>query len=98
MRDKPSRLILHLQHPVELMGADTFLGRAHEMHRLEHLVKRHADMLENSPDLHGELLRAVAALMQPEANPLGRIRLDFAYTIHSAAMSAHRTLRPQSAL
>ena len=76
------------------MGADTFLGRAQEMHRLEHLVQRHAGMLENSPDLHGKLLRAVTTLMQTETNPLLRIRLDLANAIHSAAMRADWPLRP----
>ena len=88
-----------LQNTVQLMGADTFLGRAHEMHRLEHLMQRNPSVFENRPYLYGELLGAVAALMKTEADALLRVRFDLADAIHRAAVTAHRAfLRPQGTL
>ena len=68
--DEPCGLHAVPEHPLELAGADAFLGRAHEEDRLEPQVHRDVAVLEYGPDVHGELLAAVIALAQARAGGL----------------------------
>jgi len=79
----------------------------HKMHSLEHLVERHTGMLEHSAYLHGELLAALAALLEAVANhTLGalhaRLGADASQIIDTAAdhatVRANHPLRPNDAL
>lgn len=47
-----------------------FLAAGHHVESPEHLVERDASMLKHCANLHGELLFAVAAAIQAEADSL----------------------------
>ena len=57
-------------------------------------MERHTGVFEYGADLDGELLLAVAALLEAHANALGFVRRDRADTVASAAMRANRRASP----
>src|SRR3546814_6684873 len=57
-------------------------------------MQRQAHMLKHGADLHGELLFAVAAAPQADANALFRVRLHLGDAVQSATVRANRTVRP----
>lgn len=73
MGQEPRRLVLHFENAGQLVGADALLARYHQVNRLQHLVQRHAGMLENSADLDGELLAALATFFQTVAHNAFRV-------------------------
>jgi hypothetical protein len=53
---------------VKLVGGNAFLAGHDQVHRLKHLMKRHARMFEHGANLHCGLLAALAALLEAVAN------------------------------
>ena len=97
MREKPRGLVGGLKGAVQLVGGDTLLAGAHQEDRLQPLRHRQLRLLEDRAHADGELLTALAAVLQAEANPLLRVRLDGVDAVAAAAVRADRTLRPQDA-
>jgi hypothetical protein len=58
-------------------------------------VERDARVLEHGADLDGELLAAIAALVESDPDALFDVRPDLADTAKGAAVRANRTFRPQ---
>ena len=50
------------EHPVNLQGADAFLGREHQMKHLEPIEQRFLGFLENGPRCQGEAVGRAARL------------------------------------
>ena len=59
-------------------------------------LARQAGVFEHRADLHSELLLTVAATPQAETNALGGVGLHLGDAIHTAAMRAYRTFRPDT--
>jgi hypothetical protein len=98
VRQKPRRLVGDFENAVELMGRDTLLAAGHQIDGLEHLVQRHAGMLEHGADLDGELAFAMAAAPQAKPNALDRVGSDPGDPIQCATMRANRSVRPKDTL
>jgi hypothetical protein len=91
---KPSGLVIHLQNPVQLMGAEALLAGTDQVNRLQAFVQRDMCRLKNGTDLDRELLAALFRVALPQAGP------DFAvFALHAlkttrfpngAAMRANR--------
>jgi hypothetical protein len=91
---------------MQLVGADALLAGHHEVDGLEHLVERHAGMLEHGAHLHGELLTALATLLEAVTHDafgvLDRgLRTDARQIVHTAsdhaAMRAGNPIGPNDA-
>ena len=98
VRHEPSGLDGHAQDAGELVGTEALLGRADERDGLKPHVQGHVGLFEDGPDLDGELLAAVAALLQADANALRRVRRDRADPIRATAVRADRAVRPKPRL
>lgn len=68
------------------------------MHRLQEFVERDTAILKDRADLDRELLLAVAAAIEAVADALFGLRLDLGDPVHSAAVRANWTVRPQNGL
>jgi hypothetical protein len=92
MAHEPSRLEGDAQHPVKLVGANSLLAGTQERNSLQ--PHPHGDMavLEDGPDLHGEGLAAVLALVGANA---GGLALQLGHALAPMAAGALRTMRPQ---
>src|SRR5687768_3810553 len=78
------------------MSADALLAGAHEVDGLQHLVERHAAVLEHGSDLHRELLAAFLLVAFPNA-ATGTVALELGGRADRAAMRADRVATPQHA-
>jgi hypothetical protein len=83
---------------MKLMGANALLAARHQHNGLQRLVQWNAGMLQNSPNLNGELALAVAAAPKAKADALCRVGLHLCDASGAAAMRAHGTIRPKDAL
>ena len=95
VRHEPRGFESDAQGPVKLVAADALLGRAKQVHRLQPQVHRDVAILENGPDLHGELLAALVAFV--EADP-GRLAGHLPDAVKPAAMGTYRALGPYAGL
>jgi hypothetical protein len=91
VRHEPGSLEGDAQGAVKLVAGNALLGRAQQVHRLD--PETHGDVagFEDGPDLDGELLAALVALVQPDP---GGAAGHLADALDPAAMGANRPLRP----
>jgi len=95
MRHEPRGFEGDAQGPGKLVAADALLAGAKQVHRLEPQVHRDVAILEHGPDLHGELLAALVALV--EANT-GRLSGHLPDAVEAPAMGANRAVGPYAGL
>jgi len=93
----PRSFHAHAKGALKLAGADAFLRRAHEIHRLKPDAKRRVAVLENGAHLDGKGLAALVALAKPNAGGLA-IQLADLGRVRVAAVRAYRAVRPQKRL
>lgn len=94
---EPSSFHAAAEHPLQLAGADAFLGRTHQEDRLQPVSHRDVAVLENGANFDGELLTALIALAQSWAGAFAR-ELAYAGRIAIAAVRAHRARGPKTSL
>jgi hypothetical protein len=97
MAHEPRGFHAATEHPLKLAGADTFLGRTHQVDRLQPMRHRRVTILEDGSDLDGKLLAAFIAFAQPWARGFSR-QLTNTSPIAIAAVRAYRTGRPEISL
>src|SRR5882672_3225190 len=95
MGHEPSGLQGNPQSAVQLVRADPLLARCDEEDRLQPKMQRDMTRLEDGPDLDGEGLAAVVALVN--AYP-GALAAHLAIAFHATAMWAYRAARPYASL
>jgi len=91
VRHEPRGFESDAQGPRELVAADTLLAGAKQVHRLQPDIHRDVAVLENGPDLDGELLPALVALPKPDT---GRFAAHLADPLDTSTMGANRAFRP----
>ena len=84
-------------HPLELARANAFLGRAHEIYRLQPVRHRDMAIFEDGADLHRELLTALITFTQARARGFASKLADTAL-IAIAAVRADWAGRPEISL
>jgi hypothetical protein len=97
MSDEPRGFHAATEHALQLAGTDAFLGRTHQVDRLEPMSHRDVAVLEDGPNLDGELLAAFIALTYAWAGALAR-KLSDTVLIAITAVWADRASRPQMSL
>ena len=80
---------------MQLMGAHTFLARAHQVEGKKALVERDMSLLENCANLDRELL--AAALLSALTEAKARLAEVVVLRVDRAAMRADRSVGPQHA-
>src|SRR6185437_1885393 len=91
VRHEPRRLEGDPESAVELVGADAFLARRDQENRLEPQAHLDMGLLEDGPDLDGERLAAVVALVRANA---GRFAAHLPVALGAATVRADRAFRP----
>lgn len=82
VREVPRRLVRHVEHSLELIGRDAFLGLPHEVDRQKPLPQRQVGVVEDRAGGDAELVAAGVAI-ELSARP------DAADAIRPAARAAH---------
>jgi hypothetical protein len=95
VRHEPRGFQGNAKGPVELVAADALLAGAKQNHRLKPNVHRDVAGLEDGPDLYGEGLTAVVALIDADA---GALALQLGDPVQTAALGADRAMRPDARL
>src|SRR5581483_11559490 len=83
------------QGPVKLVRTDPLLRSGNEIHRLKPNVHGNVAGLEDGPDLDGEGLPALVALVRADS---GGLAAHLANAIEAAAMRADGAVRPNARL
>lgn len=105
--EEPSALVLDFQNAAKLVSADALLARYDQVNGLEHLGQGKAGVFEHGANLDGELLAALATLLEAVTNlTLGvlaaGLRLDARQVVHAATghttVRAHHSASPHDAL
>ncbi len=91
---KPSAFDRNTKHASKLIAADTLLAGTHEEGSLQPNVQLDMAGLEHGADRHAALLSAGVALVEAGARCITAHPL---HALHSAAMRAHRAMRPNDA-
>lgn len=84
------------EHPVNLQGADTFLGREHEMENLEPIQQRFLGFLENGSGCERETVRRAIVLAALFALPVPWSRFAHIDVIVGATDALDDAIRPAS--
>lgn len=91
---EPRGLVGYAKLAVQLVGADTLLGRAHTGERIDPIGEGDGAVLEDGPDADGELLAAIPALAQ---TLFGGLPTE-PHGVDAPAMNAHGAVGPSQAL
>src|SRR5271166_4589106 len=91
MPNEPASFEIDAESPAELVRAESFLRRAHQMHCLQPNVHRNMALFEEGADLDGKGLPAGVAFIY--ADP-GALAFEFAAFTYHAAMRANAPIRP----
>ena len=95
--EEPSRFVLYLKDAADLKRRHALLGRAHEVRGLKAEIERDTNVLEHRANSDAELLFAIAATMQADADALLGVGLDLRDPARATAVRAHRAVRPDRA-
>jgi hypothetical protein len=97
MAHEPRGFHAAAEHPLQLPGADAFLGRTHQVDGLQPVSHRDVTVLENGADFDGELLTALIAFTKSWASGFARELVNTGL-IAVAAVRANRAGRPEISL
>src|ERR1700734_2056033 len=92
MAHEPCGLNGDAKHPRKLVGTHALLARSEKMDGKPPFRERNLGALKNRSDRYGELLLAIAAVVQAGAR---RLALDATNFRDAAAVRANRAMRPQ---
>src|SRR3569623_1828993 len=95
VRHEPSGFQGDAEGTVKLVRADALLAARDQVHCLKPKVHGDVRGFKDGADLHGEGLTALVALVSANA---GRLALHLADALHTPAMRADRTVRPDARL